>query len=155
MAKCSLRLSETPIKGRDNDPKNAPDEKGEENECRIWPMRSLRLFVEQEMSIMRPGRSRHTMWLRTYPSLTLLSETPMSDLRDHSQPCEHTPDDYTKVWGDEFHIGHYYQWAPAHGAWCPGGRKVTDDDILAMASKGIAGVIVNRTLRDAADQRHR
>ena len=51
----------------------------------------------------------------------------MADLRDHSEPCDHAPDGYKKVWGDGFHIGHEYQWAPAHSAWCPGGRKVTID----------------------------
>ncbi len=48
-------------------------------------------------------------------------------LRDHSQSCKHAPDGYKKVWGDGFHIGHEYQWAPAHHAWCPGGREVTID----------------------------
>ncbi len=50
-------------------------------------------------------------------------------LRDHSQSCKHAPDGYKKVWGDGFHIGHEYQWAPAHHAWCPGGREVTDEQI--------------------------
>ncbi len=48
-------------------------------------------------------------------------------LRDHSQPCKHAPDGYKKVWGDGFHIGHEYQWAPGHSGWCPGGREVTID----------------------------
>ena len=46
-------------------------------------------------------------------------------LRDHNEPCKHAPDDYKKVWGDRFHIGHEYQWAPGHSGWCPGGREVT------------------------------
>ena len=56
--------------------------------------------------------------------------TPPVVLRDHSKPCDHTPDDYSKVWGDGFHIGHEYQWAPVHSAWCPGGRVVTLAELM-------------------------
>ncbi len=62
-----------------------------------------------------------------------MSSSPPLSLRDHSKPCEHAPDDYSKVWGDGFHIGHEYQWAPVHSAWCPGGQVVTTTDITEMA----------------------
>ena len=53
-------------------------------------------------------------------------------LRDHNEPCKHAPDDYKKVWGDRFHIGHDYQWVPGHSGWCSGGREVTDDDLRLL-----------------------
>ena len=46
-------------------------------------------------------------------------------LRNHGEPCEHCPE------GDEdvpaYRLGHSFFYAPAHSAWCPGGRLVKVD----------------------------
>ena len=83
-----------------------------------------------------------------------MPETPL--LRDHSKPCKHASDGYKKVWGDGFHIGHEYQWAPAHNAWCPGGREVTDPDILTLAADIIetnpeVGAVIAAAIGEARD----
>ncbi len=45
-------------------------------------------------------------------------------LRDHGKPCDHQKQDLPEVWGDGYHTGHPFQYAPAHSAWCPGGELV-------------------------------
>jgi hypothetical protein len=58
------------------------------------------------------------------------------NLRDHNRPCGHLPDDAPIVWGDKYHIGHSYYWAPFHSAWCPGGVQVELDPSRAFAIVG-------------------
>ena len=47
-------------------------------------------------------------------------------LRDHSEPCEHAPDD-NDTDEDQRHYRYLTGHHRANGEWCPGGREVTID----------------------------
>ncbi len=53
-------------------------------------------------------------------------------LRDHSEPCEHAPDD-NDTDEDQRHYRYLTGHHRANGEWCPGGREVTIDYEAGLA----------------------